>query len=142
MTGIWRFRAAVLTLVGALALTTAGGYVAYDRFAPRPAAAARVTAAEVARGTVVSSVTATGSVATPAQSKLTFKSSGRLTQLLVNVGDVVPEGQVVARIDDADLQVEEGGTKGKEGIEELWLLKTKKKKTKTKNIQNIENKMQ
>jgi HlyD family secretion protein len=94
-----------LTLAGVLALTAAGGYFAYERFAPRQATAARVTAVEVGRGTIASSVTATGSVASPAQSKLTFKSGGRLTQLLVGVGDTVQEGQPLARLDDADLQI-------------------------------------
>ncbi|HVG95548.1 MAG TPA: efflux RND transporter periplasmic adaptor subunit [Chloroflexota bacterium] len=93
-----------LSLAGVLALTTAGGFVAYERFAPRPAAAARVTAVEVGRGTIASSVSASGSVAAPAQAKLTFKTGGRLTELLVNIGDQVKAGQVLARVDDADLQ--------------------------------------
>ncbi len=92
-------------LAAALAAPSAGGYLGYQRFAPQPVGAARVTAAEVARGTITSSVSATGSVASPAQSKLTFKSGGRLAQLLVNVGDAVQEGQPLARLDDADLQV-------------------------------------
>ncbi len=44
-------------------------------------------------------------MASPAQSKLTFKSGGRLTELLVSVGDQVQEGQPLARLDDADLQI-------------------------------------
>ena len=44
-------------------------------------------------------------MASPAQSKLTFKSGGRLTELLVGVGDTVQEGQPLARLDDADLQI-------------------------------------
>src|SRR4029079_15824036 len=91
-------------LAGVLVLTTAGGVVAYERFAPRPAAAARVTAVEVGRAPTAPSCSASGSVAAPAQAKLTFKTGGRLTELLVNIGDQVKAGQVLARVDDADLQ--------------------------------------
>jgi HlyD family secretion protein len=94
-----------LTLAGVLALTTVGGYFAYERFAPRPVVAARMVTADVARGPIEASVTATGSVASPAQSKLAFKSAGRVTDLLVGLGDQVQEGQALARIDDADLRI-------------------------------------
>ncbi|MBI3973354.1 MAG: efflux RND transporter periplasmic adaptor subunit [Chloroflexi bacterium] len=94
-----------LTLAAALVISAAGGYAGYQRFAPPPAAAARVTTADVTVGSIMSTVSATGSVASPAQSKLAFKAGGRLAQLLVSVGDQVAEGQPLARIDDADLQV-------------------------------------
>jgi multidrug efflux pump subunit AcrA (membrane-fusion protein) len=48
---------------------------------------------------------ATGGVAAPARARLSFKSGGLLAQLLVNVGDQVAEGQPLAKLDDADLQV-------------------------------------
>ena len=88
-----------------LAVTTAGGFVGYERLAPRPAAAARLTTADVTRGSLISTVSATGSVAAPTQSKLSFRTGGRLAQLLVAVGDRVEEGQPLARIDESDLAV-------------------------------------
>ena len=88
-----------------LAVTTAGGYVGYERLAPRPAAAARLNTADVTRGSIISTVSATGSVAAPTQSKLSFRTGGRLAQLFIAVGDRVEEGQALARIDDTDLQV-------------------------------------
>src|SRR5688500_20013375 len=88
-----------------LAVTTAGGYVGYERLAPRPAAAARLNTADVTRGSIISTVSASGSVAAPTQSKLSFRTCGRLAQLFVAVGDRVEEGQPLARIDDSDLQV-------------------------------------
>ena len=93
------------SLAAVLAVTTVGGYFGYERLAPRPAAAARVVTADVTRGSIVSSVSATGSIASPAQSKLSFRSGGRLAQLLASLGDLVQEGQPLARIDDSDLQV-------------------------------------
>ena len=92
-------------LAAVLAVTTVGGYAGYGRLAPKPAAAARLSTADVTRGSILSTVTATGSVAAPTQSKLSFRTSGRLAQLFVAVGDRVDEGQPLARIDDSDLQV-------------------------------------
>src|SRR5687767_9099661 len=94
-----------MILAAALGVTSVGGYYGYQRLVPPPVAAARVTATEVTRGTITSTVSATGSVASPTQSKLAFKSGGRLAQLSVNIGDVVQEGQPLARLDDADLQI-------------------------------------
>ncbi|MBI3972917.1 MAG: efflux RND transporter periplasmic adaptor subunit [Chloroflexi bacterium] len=88
-----------------LALTTVGGYAGYERFAPRPATAARLVTADIALGSITATASATGSVASLAQSKLGFKSAGRLAELFVGVGDAVTEGQPLARIDDSDLQV-------------------------------------
>jgi HlyD family secretion protein len=97
-----RLQYAALAVV--LVASTVAGYFGYERFAPRPAAAARVVTAEVTRGSIVATVNATGSVASPAQSKLSFRTAGRLAQLLVSVGDQVVEGQPLARLDDSDLQ--------------------------------------
>jgi HlyD family secretion protein len=86
-------------------VTSVGGYYGYQRFYPKPVVAAAVNAVEVARGNLQASVTATGTVAAPAQSRLTFKASGRLIDLPVTVGDAVKAGQVLARLDDTDLRV-------------------------------------
>ncbi len=51
----------------------------------------------------------TGAAKAGIESKISFRVSGTLQQLLVEVGDVVPEGQLIAEIDprDYELQVEE-----------------------------------
>lgn len=92
-----------LTLAGVLVLGTGGAFVARGRIAA--AAPAKVATVEVKQGDLSATVNATGSVASPAQSKLSFKSPGRLAQLLVAVGDSVAPGQSLARIDDSDLLV-------------------------------------
>jgi RND family efflux transporter MFP subunit len=94
-----------LLLIVTLLAAAGGGYVAYQRFGPQPTVAAPVTTTQVSRGAITSSVSATGTVASPNQTRLTFKSSGRVTELLVQVGDQVQAGQPLARIDPADLQV-------------------------------------
>src|SRR5438093_12334032 len=92
-----------LTLASVLVLGAGGVYVARGRLAPT--AAAQVATVDVKQGDLSATVSATGSVASPIQSKLSFKSGGQLADLLVGVGDVVAQGQPLARIDDSDLQV-------------------------------------
>src|SRR5690242_6462753 len=86
-------------VAGALAVLGTGGYAGYQRFVPHKVAAATITTADVQVGTITATVSATGNVAAPTQSKLSFSSSGRLVQLLVNVGEQVAAGQPLAKID-------------------------------------------
>ncbi len=94
-----------VTLAGVLALAAAAGYLGYRRFAPSPATAARLTTQAAALGTVVSMISATGNVTSPATSRLSFSSGGRLSELLVGIGSAVQAGQALARIDPAELEV-------------------------------------
>ena len=54
----------------------------------------------VDRGTVALAVSASGSIAPGGRQSLGFADGGTVTQVLVNVGDRVQPGQVLARIDD------------------------------------------
>jgi len=54
----------------------------------------------VDRGTVALSVSASGSIAPGGRQSLGFADGGTVTEVLVNVGDQVQPGQVLARIDD------------------------------------------
>jgi multidrug efflux pump subunit AcrA (membrane-fusion protein) len=54
----------------------------------------------VARGTVLSSVSAPGSVASAKSQDLSFNASGTVRKIGVQTGDKVVEGQVLARLDD------------------------------------------
>jgi multidrug efflux pump subunit AcrA (membrane-fusion protein) len=54
----------------------------------------------VDRGTVALAVSASGSIAPAGRQSLGFADGGTVTQVLVNVGDRVQPGQVLARIDD------------------------------------------
>src|SRR5206468_522921 len=58
----------------------------------------------VSRGNVVIGVTATGPISAVTNVPLSFKGSGKLTALKVNVGDKVTAGQVLATLDTTDLQ--------------------------------------
>lgn len=77
------------------------------------AGASATRTATVTRGTVVSSVSASGSVASAKSRSLAFGSSGTVTQIKVAAGDKVKKGDVLARIDatsaEENLQSAEAG---------------------------------
>src|SRR5262249_41447042 len=60
--------------------------------------------ATVASGNLAVTVTATGPISAVSNLPLSFKESGRLAELKVNVGDKVTKGQVLATLDTTDLQ--------------------------------------
>lgn len=60
----------------------------------------------VTKGDIVSSISGSGSVATVKDVDLSFQTSGTVAEVLVQQGDEVAEGQVLARLDDQKLQLE------------------------------------
>ena len=71
----------------------------------KPKAPAYITAG-AQKGTIVQEVSASGSVEPPAVLDLYFTSSGKLTALAVGVGDNVSQGQVLAKLDTAQLDAQ------------------------------------
>ncbi len=59
----------------------------------------------VSRGNLTVSVTGTGPIVANVNVPLSFKESGKLTAINVNVGDKVTKGQTLATLDTPDLQV-------------------------------------
>ncbi len=92
-------------LLAAALLSLLAGYLGYERFAAATQTTAAVQAAPARVGSLVTSVSATGSVVDTRQAKLSFPISGRLAELNVNVGDTVKAGQQLARLDPAPLQI-------------------------------------
>src|SRR5262245_26220165 len=82
----------------AVALLAGLAILAYQRFlaAPPPALSGQVI--PVQRGNVAATVSATGSVVATRQAKLVFANTGRIQEILVNVGDHVTAGQALARL--------------------------------------------
>jgi HlyD family secretion protein len=87
----------------AVAGAAAGGYWVYQQ---RTAEAERLTALAalrtetVARADIVARVSATGSVLPEQQTHLVFLTPGTVAEVLVETGDVVEAGQVLARLDN------------------------------------------
>ncbi|WP_329255579.1 HlyD family efflux transporter periplasmic adaptor subunit [Actinoallomurus sp. NBC_01490] len=95
-------RRRVLLLNGALAVLLAVGIgVGYLSLSDGndAAGASSTRTARVARGNVVSSVSASGSVASSRTRSLTFGTSGTVTKIYVAAGDKVEKGKVLARLD-------------------------------------------
>lgn len=64
------------------------------------------TTARVAMGSVSHTVAATGTLQAISEQKLGFAKGGKLTQLMVSVGQQVQAGQVLAMIDDLDAKAD------------------------------------
>jgi HlyD family secretion protein len=73
---------------------------------PFGSTATSLVTAKATTGTVVSSVSITGSVASSSINELSFGTSGTVTAVNVVPGDKVTAGQVLATIDDSALRVE------------------------------------
>ncbi len=96
-----------LVLLGLIALGALGWYAwnYFNQGQSRPT----YQTAQVQRGDVRVTVSATGPIANPTAVPVTFKNAGRLAELYVRIGDRVTAGQVLAQLDTTDLaaQVEQ-----------------------------------
>lgn len=101
--GILGTRTARLAAGAAVLVVVTAGVVA-SRVSSGPAPVPPRTVA-VARGSVIQTVAVSGAVNPAAQIRLSFKSGGRLAEVLVKVGDQVAAGQAIARLDTQDLQI-------------------------------------
>ena len=102
------FRGVLMTWPGrifavALIAVIAGGAVFVSR-ANAPVAKAELRTQAVTKGSVIQSVAVSGSVAASNQTKLTFKSAGKIAAVYVSVGQQVTAGQPLAKLDTTDLE--------------------------------------
>lgn len=79
------------------------GYATYW-LGNRPPASQNLETVTVQRGSIIASVSATGSVAPAREVTLTFKSGGKIARVLVAEGQAVQEGDSLARLETADLE--------------------------------------
>ncbi|MCU0490432.1 MAG: efflux RND transporter periplasmic adaptor subunit [Chloroflexaceae bacterium] len=68
--------------------------------------ASTTSTTSVTRGGLVASVSGSGSIAADQSLNLSFKTSGTVTEVLVEEGNLVKAGQALAKIDDRDLQLQ------------------------------------
>lgn len=69
-------------------------------------AATPLATSPVSRGAVVATVNGSGTVAAARELNLAFEASGTVAEVLVAEGDTVREGQALARLDPADLELQ------------------------------------
>jgi macrolide-specific efflux system membrane fusion protein len=94
-----------LILNGALGVLLLGGAgVAYASLNGGSSAEVAPQTTRVTRGTVLSAVSASGSVESARTRSLSFGASGTVEKIYVESGDKVTKGQILARIDDTAAQ--------------------------------------
>jgi HlyD family secretion protein len=97
-------RKVLITLI-VLAIVAVAGLWAYQRFFAQAEDSTVVEREEaiVEPGTLLAVVNATGMVLPERQTTLTFQGAGRVAEVLVEEGDTVQTGQVLARLETTDL---------------------------------------
>ena len=89
-------------VVIAILVVSAGGGFAWVRFRGDPASADRMRTARVTRGTVVLSVSATGTVQPASLVEVRSRATGTVTRVRVDEGQAVNVGEVLVEINDPD----------------------------------------
>lgn len=98
-------RKQIAVLAAAGLLSVLAGYTGYERTTAGARTAPALQTSPVRMGSLVSTVSATGSVVAARQAKLGFGASGKLAELNVAVGDAVKAGQQMAKLDQQALQL-------------------------------------
>jgi len=94
-----------LILIAALLLAAGGGYAAYANFVVSPAEATpepQVQTTTVRRGDLIITASGTGTLVPAQEVEVGFLNGGVLVELMVEAGDRVKAGDVLARLDDTD----------------------------------------
>ncbi len=97
-------RKALITLIVLAGVATAALWVFQQAGARQEAPVVEREEAIVRRGTLLAMVNATGTVLPKEQTTLSFKSAGRVAEVLVKEGQVVHAGDVLARLETTDLE--------------------------------------
>lgn len=96
----------VLVILGILALIVAASfgwyrYTSQTKAAPAP----DYETIKVDKGTLISTVSATGAIEPEGQVSLVFRGTGRVGEVAIKDGDAVTAGQVLARLETEDLDL-------------------------------------
>jgi HlyD family secretion protein len=96
----------LMGLLVAIPLIGIGSYVAYNQLVtvPQQRAQRKIQTAAVTRGNLTVLVSANGTVQPESSVNVSPKTSGVLKQLLVKEGDFVKPGQIVAYMDNSNIQ--------------------------------------
>ncbi|CAG6397366.1 Membrane fusion protein, macrolide-specific efflux system [Actinacidiphila cocklensis] len=99
-----RRRAALInSVLGVVVLAGAGGaYAAVHDDGSKSTGSSTARVATVSKGTVLATVSGSGTLASPSDAGLNFTTGGTLTKVSVKPGDKVKKGQVLAEVDDTD----------------------------------------
>ena len=103
-----RGRRIALIVLAVVVLVAGGGYYYRSQTLASQAESEEpeLKTAKVRTGDIIITAGGLGSLVPAAEANLAFRSSGTLTELLVRVGDTVVAGDVLARLDGSDAQVQ------------------------------------
>jgi HlyD family secretion protein len=99
---MWKWLIAILIIGG---LAVGGWYYYQNMYLPQQAAqnAPAYETASVQRSKIASTVSATGSIEPESEVSLSFRSPGRVQNVLVSEGQTVEKGQLLAELETTDL---------------------------------------
>lgn len=118
----------VLIILVVLGVLGAGGWFGYQWYLQRQAeeqATPSYETTSVQRGAIASTVSATGNIAPEAEVSLSFRSAGRIDQVLVAAGQAVEKGQVLAALETTELTLALAQAQISQEISEAQLAKLK-----------------
>jgi len=95
----------VLLVVLVIAVIAAGWLIYSNTLQAEPTVPEGIATEPVSRGDIEATISAVGSLAAERTQSLSFTASGQVIEVLVEEGQEITEGQVLARLDDADLQL-------------------------------------
>lgn len=117
-------RAIIVLLI--LILLGAGGWYGYQWYQANQAATTEAPSYEtltVTRGTIASTVNATGNIEPEAELSLSFRTTGRVAQVYVTAGQQITANQLLATLDTTDLTLALAQSKVSLEISEAQLTK-------------------
>lgn len=100
-----RFVATILLVAGSIG----GAYFAYARSTSSQATVTEETPLQTAKATtgdLILYANGTGTIVPAEESSFGFSTSGQVSEIYVQVGDQVEAGQILAKLDDTDAQIE------------------------------------
>ena len=109
--GVWSGRKRVALMVACVVVAIAavgGGWYYYTEYVQAQATNGEevLQTTTVRRGSLIVAGSGTGTLVPKAELQLSFSSGGLLTEVLVQVGDKVQAGDVLARVDDTESQAQ------------------------------------
>ncbi len=94
----------IIAVVVVVVLLVAG-FLGLQQMNASAATTTRLQTTTVQRGTLVATVSAAGNVSAPQAATISFDTTGRVSKVSVQAGDVAKAGQVLIELDTTDLQL-------------------------------------
>ncbi|MFC2015472.1 efflux RND transporter periplasmic adaptor subunit [Chloroflexota bacterium] len=104
---MFRKKAFWIVVIALVLVASGGGYFFYSNGylqAQEPVEAETITTYTASRGDLVITASGSGTLVPATESAAGFQNGGVVAEVLVEVGDTVEAGQVLARLDDTDAQ--------------------------------------